>query len=115
VLVLDEPLSFWGGVNPETGVIIDVHHAQRGACVAGMVLVMPGGRGSSSSSTVVAEVIRNGVGPRAMILATPDPIIAVGVMVARELYGITVPVVAVDPAVYRVCAQSKRIRVETGC
>ncbi len=60
VLVLDEPLSFWGGVDETSGAIVDVHHPQRGAIVAGRILVMPAGRGSSSSSSVLAELIRAG-------------------------------------------------------
>lgn len=92
MLILTEPLSFWGGVDEKTGIIIDVHHPQRGACVTGKVLVMPSGRGSSSSSSVLAELIRAGVGPAKIILHEPDPIIALGALVAEELYGITVPV-----------------------
>ena len=92
-LVLTEPLSFWGGIDPATGDVIDPHHPQHGANVRGTVLVMPGGRGSSSSSSVLAEAIRAGVGPAAIVLAEPDPIVALGAVVARELYGSTVPVV----------------------
>jgi predicted aconitase with swiveling domain len=99
-LVLDEPLSFWGGVDPATGDIIDVHHPQRDANVAGRVLVMPSGRGSSSSSSVLAESIRAGTAPAALVLGEPDPILALGAIVARELYGRTIPVVvAPTPAV----------------
>ena len=61
-LVLDEPLSFWGGVDPATGAVIDVHHPQAGSIVAGRVLVLPAGRGSSSSSYVLAEAVRVGHG-----------------------------------------------------
>ena len=96
-LVLDEPLSFWGGVDPATGDIIDVHHPQRDANVAGRVLVMPSGRGSSSSSSVLAEAIRAGTAPVAIVLLEPDPILALGAIVARELYGRTIPVVVVAP------------------
>ena len=96
VLALDEPLSFWGGVDPASGEIIDVHHPQRGANVRGTVLVMPGGRGSSSSSSVLAEAIRAGNGPAAIVLLEPDPIVALGAIVARELYGVVVPVVVGD-------------------
>jgi len=93
VLVLEDRLSFWGGIDPATGEIVDVHHPQRGANVAGKVLVMPGGRGSSSSSSVLAEAIRAGTAPAAVVLLEPDPIVALGSIVARELYGIAVPVV----------------------
>jgi predicted aconitase with swiveling domain len=99
VLVLNEPLSFWGGVDPSTGEVIDVRHPQRGANVSGRILVMPSGRGSSSSSSVLAECVRTGTAPAAIVLAEPDPILALGAIVARELYGRTVPiVVATDPS-----------------
>ena len=92
-LVLDEPLSFWGGVDPATGEIVDVHHPQRGANVARRVLLMPSGRGSSSSSSVLAEAIRAGTAPVAIVLAEPDPILALGAIVARELYDVAIPIV----------------------
>lgn len=99
-LVLEEALSFWGGVDPATGELIDVHHPQRGANVTGRVLVMPSGRGSSSSSSVLAEAIRAGTAPAAIVLLEPDPILALGSIVARELYGAAIPiVVAAEPAV----------------
>jgi predicted aconitase with swiveling domain len=97
ILVLDEPLSFWGGLDPSTGRIIDRRHPQNGASVTGKVLVMPAGRGSSSSSTVLAEALRLGTGPASIILSEPDPIIEVGALVARELYGIDCPVVVSSP------------------
>jgi predicted aconitase with swiveling domain len=117
VLVLVEPLSFWGGIDPATGAIVDVHHPQAGANVAGRVLVMPGGRGSSSSSSVFAEAVRAGTAPAAVVLREPDPILALGAIVARELYGIVVPVVvtgAPPPAEarVRVAAGPELVRIE---
>ncbi|MCC6772966.1 MAG: DUF126 domain-containing protein [Gemmatimonadaceae bacterium] len=96
VLVLDEPLSFWGGVHESSGVIIDTHHPQHGTALAGKVVVMPAGRGSSSSSSVLAEVIRGGVAPAAILLGETDPIMALGAMVGEALYARTVPVVVLD-------------------
>ena len=92
-LVLEEPLSFWGGLDPTTGEIVEASHPQRGEVVTGRILVMPSGRGSSSSATVLAESIRLGTGPAAIGLAEPDEIIAMGALDAAELYGIVVPVV----------------------
>lgn len=92
-LVLSEPLSFWGGVDVATGCIIDHSHPDRGTVISGRILVMPGGRGSSSSSSVFAESIRRGTGPAGVILAVPDPILTVGALVARALYGLRCPVV----------------------
>ena len=92
VLQLDEPLSFWGGLDSATGAIIDRVHPQRGACVAGRILMMPGGRGSSSGSATLAEALRLGKGPAAILMLERDAIVVVGAMVAAELYGLSCPV-----------------------
>jgi uncharacterized protein len=96
VLVLDEPLSFWGGLDPASGAIIDQRHPQRGEAVTGRVLVMPGGRGSSSSSSVLAEAIRQGTGPAAILLARPDEIVVLGALVVELLDGSSCPVVVLE-------------------
>ncbi|MGH2693778.1 MAG: aconitase X swivel domain-containing protein [Actinomycetota bacterium] len=95
-LVLAEPLSFWGGLDPKSGRIIDRHHPQAGEVVSGRVLVMPSGRGSSTASTVLAEAIRAGTAPAGIVLAETDPIITVGALVAHELYGRWCPVVVLS-------------------
>ena len=92
-LVLAEPLRFWGGVDAETGRIIDQSHPDLGRVITGCILVMPGARGSSSSSSVFAESIRRGTGPLGIILSVPDPILTVGALVAHSLYGLRCPVV----------------------
>lgn len=92
-LVLSEPLSFWGGIDVNTGRVIDRSHPDLGAVISGRVLVMPGGRGSSSAASVFAESIRRGTGPAAVILAVPDPILTVGALVAQALYAVQCPVV----------------------
>lgn len=94
--MLDEPLSLWGGLDPETGRLIDVHHRQMGTGLAGRILLMPSGRGSSSSSSVLAEAIRARTAPAGVILLELDPIVALGSIVARELYGIACPIVALE-------------------
>ena len=94
-LVLEEPLSLWGGMDPATGELIDAHHPQRGLSLTGRVVVMPSGRGSSSSASVLAEAVRAGPAPAAIILGEPDLILAVGSAVAEELYGVVVPIVAI--------------------
>ena len=95
-LVLDEGLSLWGGMDPVTGELIDSRHPQRGALLTGRVLVMPSGRGSSSSASVLAEAVRAGTAPAAIVLGEPDLILSIGSAVAEELYGIVVPVVVVS-------------------
>jgi predicted aconitase with swiveling domain len=91
-LVLAEPLSFWGGLDPVTGEIVEANHPQRGEVVTGRVLVMPSGRGSSSSATVLAESIRLGTGPAGVVLGEADEIVAIGALVAETLYGVTTAV-----------------------
>lgn len=100
MLRLDEPLSFWGGMDPDTGTLIDRRHPQFGALLTGTILVMPSGRGSSSSSSVLAEAIRAGTAPAGILLRETDGIIALGAVVARELYGVAVPVVVFTPRDY---------------
>ena len=95
-LILDEPLSMWGGADPATGLIIEPAHPQHGQSLAGKDLVMAHGRGSSSSSSVLAELLRRGVGPAAIVLREPDSILAIGALVAGELYGSVCPIVVTD-------------------
>lgn len=96
VLRLDEPLSFWGGVG-EDGRVVDVHHPQHGQSLAARVVVMPSGRGSSSSAAVLAERLRDGSAPAALVLGACDTILVVGALVAAELYGVRLPIVQLDP------------------
>jgi predicted aconitase with swiveling domain len=105
-LVLDEPLSLWGGLDPQSGELIDQHHPQIGANLTGVVLVMPHGRGSSSASSVLAEAIRLETAPAAIVMREPDAIVVLGALVAQELYGRTCPVVVLDAQDYA--------RLETG-
>jgi predicted aconitase with swiveling domain len=96
-LRLDEPLSLWGGLDPASGDIIDPHHPRLGTSLAGRVVVMRAARGSSSSSSVLAEAVRSGHAPAALLLGEPDLILAVGSVVAAELYHRRVPVVVLEP------------------
>ncbi|HJO05068.1 MAG TPA: DUF126 domain-containing protein [Acidobacteriota bacterium] len=99
-LVLQEPLSFWGGIDPKSGRIVDEHHPQRGECIAGRVLVMPGTRGSTSSPGALADAIQLGNGPAAVILPEANVTILVAATIARELYGTELPVLVVDQEDY---------------
>jgi len=92
LLRLTEPLSLWGGLEPETGLIIDRNHPQLGQNVTGVIVAMPHGRGSSSSSSVLAEVLRLGTGPAGFVLESPDSILVIGSLVAKLLYGSVCPI-----------------------
>nr|WP_256988638.1 DUF126 domain-containing protein [Bordetella genomosp. 9] len=98
MLALQEPLSFWGGYDAQAGTIIEARHPQFGASLRGSCLLMARAKGSSSSSSVLAEAIRNGTGPAAIIMRERDLIVALGCIVASELYGIEVPIAVVDDA-----------------
>lgn len=110
-LVLSEPLSFWGGLDPARGEIIDHHHPQVGEVMSGRVLVMPRGRGSSSSSSTLAEAFSLGTGPAAILLAEADPIVALGALVIQELYGSSSPVVVLEPDAYGQIATGAQVTV----
>jgi predicted aconitase with swiveling domain len=112
-LVLDEPLSLWGGLDPDSGLLIDAHHPQHGVDLTGRILVMTVGRGSSSSSSVLAEAARTGHAPAAILLTEPDLILAVGAAVATELYGIGVPIVVLDPGLLRSMPDGTRVSIST--
>jgi uncharacterized protein len=96
-LTLREPLSFWGGLDSATGRIIDHWHPQHGETIAGTILLMEAGRGSSSGSSVLAEAIRRGTAPAGIILLKRDAIVTVGSLVAAEIYGKSCPVVLASP------------------
>jgi predicted aconitase with swiveling domain len=109
VLRLDEPLSFWGGLDPATGAIIDRLHPQRGARVAGRMLMMPCGRGSSSGSATLAEALRLGNGPAAILMLERDAINVVGAMVAAELYGLACPVALAEGSDWEALGAAARL------
>jgi predicted aconitase with swiveling domain len=85
VLKLHAPLSFWGGVDPRTGLITQGGHPEKDRSVSGTILAIPATIGSSSSSAVLAELIRRGAAPKAILLQEVDAILIVGALVAREM------------------------------
>ncbi len=99
-LILAEPLSFWGGLDPQTGRIIDQRHPALGEKVTGRVLVLPIGRGSSSASSILLESVRQSTAPAAIITAEADAILALGAAVAREMYDAAPPVVVLERSEY---------------
>lgn len=114
LLELEQPLSFWGGIDPETGRIIDPHHPQLGTSVTDTVLKMPAGKGSSSSSSVLAEAIRLGTAPAALVLQEPDVIVVLGALVAHELYGTSCPIVVLDEEDYAALTGPAEVEIVEG-
>lgn len=113
LIVLAQPLSFWGGYDSASGLIIDRQHPLAGQSLAGRIIVMARAKGSSSSSSVLAEAIRHGTGPAGIVLQERDLILAIGAIVAAELYDLHVPVVCLDATDFeRLAAASGRLRID---
>ena len=98
VLASDESLSFWGGYNLHTGEITDRRHPLSGQIGRGKILALPYSRGSSTTSAVLLEAVREGTQPAAIITTGEDPFFALASITAAELYGRDFPVIAVSPA-----------------
>jgi predicted aconitase with swiveling domain len=110
-LVLTEPLSLWGGLNPETGEIIDQRHPQAGQIVSGRVLFLPSGRGSSSASSILLEAVKQGKAPAAIITSETDGILALGAAVAREMYDRSPPVLVLADEAYAQIQTGQQVEV----
>jgi predicted aconitase with swiveling domain len=84
-LALTAPISFWGGVDPKTGVIADTRHPQFGQSIAGRALLVPATVGSSSAAAILLELVHAKLAPAAVILHEPDAILLLGLIVAKEM------------------------------
>jgi len=112
ILKAATPLSLWGGVALENGVVTDRTSGIAGECVAGRVLVFPASRGSSSSTGFLVELVRRGLAPAAIVNVRTEPIVALGSIVARELYGRAVPIVALSETDYARLRAGDRVAVD---
>ena len=108
-LKLSAPISFWGGVDPKTGMIIDARHPERGQSIAGKILLLPGTIGSSSASAVLLELVHAGRAPAAIVMPEPDAILLLGLVVAREMGWATPP--AYKASVSQQNALSARVHI----
>lgn len=95
-LVSNDPLSFWGGYNHQTGEITDRRHPLSGAIAAGKILALPFTRGSSTTTAVLLEAVRAGTAPAAIITTGMDSFFALASIVADEMYQKAIPIIAVS-------------------
>ncbi|OEC34162.1 hypothetical protein A7D25_15375 [Pseudomonas sp. 21C1] len=95
LLFADMGLSFWGGVDPFTGEVIDRHHPLNGQCLAGRVLAIPSGRGSCTGSSVMMELLSGEHAPTALVMAEADEILTLGVLVAERLFQRSIAVLCI--------------------
>ncbi|MEK6216383.1 MAG: aconitase family protein, partial [Boseongicola sp.] len=114
VLVCTEGLSFWGGVDPETGIIIDAHHPQHGACVTGNVLMMPTSRGSCSGSGVLLELALNGLAPAALVFSDDEEVLTLGALVSERIFARPITVLRLQSDAYAALARSRRAGLVAG-
>ena len=109
-----EPLSFWGGFDSRTGCVTEPSHSGYGMCLSQKIVVMESGRGSSSSSSVLAEAIRLGTAPAAFLLLEVDTILATGALVAAELYQLECPIMVLPMQEWAQLETGMQLRLETG-
>jgi predicted aconitase with swiveling domain len=81
-IVSNEPIGFYGGIDPKTGIVIEKGHPLEGQSVSGKILVFPRGKGSTVGSYVIYGLEKNGVGPVAIVNEETETIVATGVILA---------------------------------
>ena len=96
VLHADIGLSFWGGVDPLTGVVIDRRHPLHGVCLSGAIVALPSGRGSCSASGIMLELLRAGIAPAALVFCEEEQILTLAVIASDEIFGKSIPVVQLE-------------------
>jgi len=106
LLRLTHPISFWGGVDPVRGQIVDPRHPEFEASITGTVLAIPAAVGSSSSSAIMLELLREETAPAAILMGKADAILALGGVVVLALGGVVgqelgyapIPIIEVAPS-----------------
>ena len=111
VIASEEALSFWGGVDPASGRVIDVHHPLRGVCLTGSVLMMPSSRGSCSGSGVLLDLVLTGRAPAALVFSEAEDVLTLGALVASEMFGRPLPVLRLVPEAFRALSRAKTARI----
>ncbi|CAD0091407.1 unnamed protein product, partial [Aureobasidium mustum] len=108
------PLSFWGGVDPATGIVIDQHHPLAGSSLAGKILAIPSGRGSCSGSGVLLELLLNGNAPAGFMFEREELILTLGTIIAAEFFDKCVPIVQVEADEFAELAGHALVQITDG-
>ena len=101
LLSTHQPISFWGCVDPATGNISDKRHELFGESISEKVLVFPFGKGSSTGSLMILELLRLNLAPAAIINIRTEPLLATGPVVGKHFYGKTFPIVNVEESDFK--------------
>ncbi|MDB4078718.1 aconitase family protein [Amylibacter sp.] len=112
IVICDEGLSFWGGVDPNTGVIIDTHHPNCGEKLSGKIVLMPTSRGSCSGSGVLLQLAQNGNTPAALIFRETEDVLTLGAMIAERLFDKNIAVLRLVPKIYNLLSEEKSAKID---
>ena len=82
-IVSKKPLSFLGGVDYNTGVVIEKGHDLKGEPLKDKILCFPSGHGSTVGSYVLYSLVKKGLGPKAIVNQVADPVVVVGAIIAE--------------------------------
>jgi predicted aconitase with swiveling domain len=113
VLLSERALSLWGGIDPKTGQIIDHRHDRCGEFVAGRVFALPSEKGSSTGSAVLLELVRIGKAPSAIITRSLAPILALGSIIARELYDVGLPILLISEDEFGALPDGETVQIDS--
>ena len=114
ILATTEALSFWGGVDPATGGIIDVHHPLHGQCLTGRILMMPSSRGSCTGSGVLLDLALTGRGPAALIFSGDEDVLTLGALIAAEMFGCNLPVLRLSSEAFAALSAAGTAEITDG-
>ncbi|NTE37451.1 aconitase X [Agrobacterium tumefaciens] len=112
VIATTEALSFWGGVDPATGRVIDVHHPLHGICLTGGALFMPTSRGSCTGSGVLLDLILTGRAPSALVFCEAEDVLTLGALIAAEMFGKPLPVLRLDAENFARFSKAVHVRID---
>lgn len=111
IIACSEALSFWGGVDPGSGCVIDVHHPLHGQCLTGAILLMPTSRGSCSGSGVLLDLALTGRAPAALIFSEAEDVLTLGALVAAEMFDRSLPVLRVTQDAFAKLRQAQSAHI----
>ncbi|MBB4189107.1 aconitase X [Sinorhizobium terangae] len=111
IVATGEALSFWGGVDPATGRVIDVHHPLHGRCLTGSILLMPSSRGSCTGSGVLLDLALTGRAPAAVVFCEAEDVLTLGALIAAEMFGKPLPVLRVSREAFEALSQAKTAQI----
>lgn len=106
------PLSFWGGIDTKTGNVIDRNHPLCGQNIHNRALAIPGGRGSSTGSGAILDLLMNDCAPAALVFSRVEQILTLGVWVASRMFGRSIPVVVLDEGSFAALGKKEATWVE---